>query len=337
MSYLIELGQWNQIFAVPAAVVDRHLRLASEAQVKVLLYLLRSAGSDQSDDAVAKAIGISADEVQNAVEFWIDRGVFRNRDTAPAPAEAAKQTITVANEVPATAEPKKAHTALSRAVRPDSGHVSHLIATDANFSGLVSEAQRVMGKLLAPGDTAMLAMLYDTCGLPCEVIAMLLCYVAESGSANMRTVERMGLAWSDRGVNTVDAAEREIERMANSREAWGRVSSLLGIRNAGRPTEAQLSNAERWLVEWGFNDEMIVEAYERCVNTKGTYHMSYVNAILKKWYEKRIFSLDALRAEEARPASAKQQKKPNKKGSVFSADGASFDMEAYESKSLFDD
>ena len=46
MGYHIDLGQWNSIFAVPCAVADRHLKLASEAQLKVLLYLLRHAGED---------------------------------------------------------------------------------------------------------------------------------------------------------------------------------------------------------------------------------------------------------------------------------------------------
>ena len=81
---------------------------------------------------------------------------------------------------------------------------------------------------------------------------------------------------------------------------------------------------------------MIVEAYERCVDTKGVYNIKYINAILKKWYEKRIFSLDDLnKAESASKKAAKS--KPSAKGSVFSADSASFDLSKYEKQSLFDD
>ena len=87
---------------------------------------------------------------------------------------------------------------------------------------------------------------------------------------------------------------------------------------------------------WGFNDEMITEAYERCVNTKGEYNIKYINAILKRWYEKRIFSLDELSKEEN--ASKKTAKsKTSSKGSVFTADNASFDITQYEKQSLFDD
>ena len=340
MGYQINLGQWNSIFAVPTAVADRHLKLASEAQLKVLLYLLRHAGEDCPDEMVARAVGISADEVKNAADFWTERGLLTLREGAltppdqslSAPPATVPATVSVpANEAPA--QPKKT-TVISRAVRPDSAYVAKRMGEDKNLAGLVQEAEVATGKPLASADAATLTMLYDTLGPPCEVIAMLLNYLAETGRANMRTVERIGIEWADKGVNSAESAEREIERMTASRDAWGRVSSLIGVRNAGHPTDAQLTNANRWLNEWGFNDEMIIEAYERCVNTKGAYNMSYINAILKKWYEKKIFSLDALKESEQRPNPAK---KTNKKGSVFSSDGASFDMNEYESKSLFDD
>ena len=207
---------------------------------------------------------------------------------------------------------------------------------DSNLVGLLDEAQTVLGKPLSPGDTATLVMLYSTFGLPCEVLALLINYVASGSSASIRAVEKLGIAWSDQGIDSVEAAEKEIERMTASRKAWGRVSSLLGIRNIGKPTKSQQEHAYCWTVTWGFNDEMIVEAYERCVNTKGEYNIKYINAILKRWFEKRIFSLDELEKSESAGKKAVKSK-PSPKGSVFSADNASFDLTKYENQSLFDD
>ena len=340
MSYRLDLGQWNSVFAVPSSVADKHLRLASGDQLKVLLYILRNAGEQLDDPTVAKACGIAPDEVANAVEFWTERGLLSTSGDELAPPRAVRQDSAIpAQQTEPAPQPKK-HTAVSRAVRPDSAFVSRLMREDKSLSGLMEEAQSVMRKPLSPGDTATLVMLYDTFGLPCEVIAMLLHYVADQGHPNMRMVERCGIEWSDNGIFTVEAAEGELERMAASKEAWERASALMGVRNAGNPTKAQRENAHRWLYQWGFNDEMIVEAYERCVNTKGEYNMSYINAILKRWYEKKIFSLDALRAEESAAGAKKAQrnsKKNSSKGSVFSSEGASFDLSKYESQSIFDD
>lgn len=340
MSYTINLGQWNMIFAVPSALVDRHLKLASAAQIKVLLYILRHAGEDFLAGDIAAAAGISADEVKNAVDFWVERGLLHDSGDVLAPSETVLDAVshvsdsTVQRQAEAATKP---HTVVSRARRPDPMFVSQLLQSDINLAGLLEEAQTVLKKPLSPGDTATLVMLYDTFGLPCEVIAMLIHYLSSQGGANMRAIEKLGLRWADEGVYTVSAAEEAIERMTASREAWVRVSALFGIHNVGNPTKTQLEYADRWINTWRFSDDMLLEAYERCVNTKGEYNIRYINGILQRWQERHIYSLDALREAEA--AVKKQNKKPsgNKKGSVFSVDGASFDVSQYEKQSLFDD
>ena len=335
MSYMISLGAWGSVFAVPSSVVDKHIKLASESQLKVLLYILRNAEHGNNIEDMASSLNISCEEAENALSFWIERGLITENNGVLEPSK-ADQSASVAVQAPV--EPmEKPRTAISRARRPDSMFVAELLKEDACLAGLLEEAQTVLKKPLSSGDTATLVMLYDSFGLPCEVIAMLINYLASVGSANMRSIERLGIRWTDDGIKTVADAEHEIERMTSSRKAWGRVSSLLGIRNVGNPTKSQLDHAERWLNEWGFNDEMITEAYERCVNTKGVYDIRYINGILKKWHEKGIMSLDVLREQEAASKKSPKTRSGGKKGSVFSTEGASFDISKYENTSLFDD
>lgn len=57
--------RWNpealdEVFALPAQVVDRHIRLAGSAQLKVLLWLARAGRGTFDADACAAAIGLSA-------------------------------------------------------------------------------------------------------------------------------------------------------------------------------------------------------------------------------------------------------------------------------------
>lgn len=339
MTFSINLGVWGSVFAVPACVVDKHIKLASEAQLKVLLYILRHAEDENSADTLCAALKLSREEAENALSFWVERGVLTESNGVLEPAKATEKAVSTEPVIPKPPEPvKKSHTTVSRARRPDSQFVAKLLKEDALLAGLLEEAQTVLKKPLSSGDTATLVMLYDTFGLPCEVIAMMMNYLASVGNANMRAVERLGIRWSDDGIKTAVDAEREIERLTNSREAWGRVSSLLGIRNIGKPTAAQMEHADRWLNEWGFNDEMITEAYERCVNTKGAYDIRYINAILKRWNNSGIKSLDTLHAQESATKNKTTVKKNNSsKGSVFSTDGASFDISQYENTSLFDD
>lgn len=337
MSYKIDLGNWNGIFAVPVSVVDNHIKLASEAQIKALLYILRHTDTLITDDDLAQALNISPEEAKNAVEFWIERGLIAVSGDKIVPNREESAPVKPASEQKPASEPEKRHTAPSRAHRPDQAYVSKLLKEDECLKGLLIEAETAMNKPLSPVDISTLVMLYDTFGLPCDVIAMLINYLASHGGANMRAIEKTGIRWSDEGINTHDAAVAETNRMTESREAWSSVSTLLGIRNIGNPTKSQTEHAYRWTVTWGFSDEMITEAYERCVNTKGEYNIRYINAILQKWYEKDIKSLDRLKEVES-SAKKKPSKKPaSKKGSVFSVEGASFDITKYENDSLFDD
>lgn len=337
MPYRINLGQWNNIFAVPASVVDKHIKLASEAQLKVLLFLLRHAGKALDEAEISSALNISPEEVKNALEFWNERDVLALSEDSYVPSANSDASTTHKDEKPVIAEQQqKKHTTPSRAQRPDPAFVSKLLKEDKYLASMLEEAQTILKKPLSPGDTATLVMLYDTFGLPCEVIAMLMVYLSANGSANMRAIEKIGLKWADNGVTTVSDAEREIERMTASKEAWRRASALFGIKNVGNPTSSQLEHADRWINTWGFNDEMLTEAYERCVNTKGEYSIRYIDGILRRWNEKNIKSLDALNAEES---AAKSRNKPasRSKGSMFSLEGASFDVSKYENNSLFDD
>lgn len=329
MSYQINLGQWSSVFAVPSSVVEQHLKLATESSLKVLLYLLYHSNKENTALTISKALSISEEEVKNSVDFWIDRGLLVSSDSTLTPPEAANIVSSKSETQPA--ENTKPVSTVSRAVRPDSAFVAKLLTEDMSLCGLLEEAQTALHKPLSSGDTATVVMLYTTYGLPCEVLALLIHYCASVGKGNMRAIEKLGVLWSDKGVYTVEQAEQEIEKEAAGRNAWSHISSLFGIRTVGNPTAAQLDHADRWLNVWGFSDEMLVEAYERCVNTKGEYNIRYINAILSRWYEKGIKSLDSLKESEA---VVKKPKKTTKK-SAFTFENDSYDVSKH--KSLFDD
>ena len=55
MSYSINLGSWNDIFAVPKDVVNKYIKLAKEDYIKVLLVLLANAGNELSTSELSTA------------------------------------------------------------------------------------------------------------------------------------------------------------------------------------------------------------------------------------------------------------------------------------------
>lgn len=329
MSYKINLGAWGSVFAVPSALVDSHLKLATESQLKVLLYILRNSDSDNTADVIAKAVSVHPDEVKNAVDFWIERGLVADTDnTLCVTQDSIAQDKPVADTV---AEPKNKPRSISLAQRPDPMFVARRLTQDKQLAELMDEAQIALSKPLSSGDTATLVMLHDTDGLPCDVLALLINYCVSIGKGNMRAIERMGIAWASEGIDTIQSAEQKIIRLSQSDNAWQRVSKIFGIKNIGSATKSQLAYADTWCNEWNFSDSMLLEAYERCVDQKGEYNIKYINGILSKWYSSGIFNLDDLKKADNITAKSKKGKKHEPERT------ASYDLSAFEQKSLFKD
>ena len=172
---------------------------------------------------------------------------------------------------------------------------------------LVEETQTTLGKVLSNSDIATLLMLKDTCGLPLDVIFMLIHYCASSDKGNIRTIENIGIQWANDGVYSLEAADNKIKQIQKTTANFSIVSKAFGLKNVGSPTKKQLEYGDKWVSEWKFSPEMLREAYERCVDTKGTMNLRYIDGILKRWNASNLHTLDELHKYE-KSASKPSQK-----------------------------
>lgn len=323
MDIKINFSAWDGVFAVPQSLTDVHLKLATESQLKVLLYILRHNSKALTVTGISDAVCVHHSEVENAINFWAQRGLLM-LDADSAPVVETKSVTAFVNEAPKE-EVKKKVTLTSRLQRPDISYVASRISQDKELADLLNDIEFTLGKMLSSSDKATVVMMKETLGLPCEVIIMLVNYCASSGKANMRAIEKMAAGWSDKGIFTIEEADMMIKHLELSNNAWQKVSRIFGIKNIGLPTDAQLSYADMWCNEWKFSDDMLLEAYTRCVNTKGEYNIRYINGILKKWYNDKIFNLDDLSVTDAKTKDKKKNEKIDE------------DLILFKNKSLFND
>ncbi|MEG1943322.1 MAG: primosomal replication protein N, partial [Angelakisella sp.] len=90
MDYNIDFGIWGSIFPVPTAIADKHLKLCSESQIKVLLLALRDAPNTVDIQYIGKRLGLSPTQVSDALEYWQQAGVLVGGDAPCASAAAHK-------------------------------------------------------------------------------------------------------------------------------------------------------------------------------------------------------------------------------------------------------
>ena len=326
MSIKINLGAWSSVFAVPSKIVDEGLKFSDGVKLKVLLYVLRNAGNNLTDKDISSATGVNVTDIPEALDYWVNMGILCKSDgeyapmaaeQSEAPADNSKMEIKqeskpTTEEIAKDVNENKKRFVLTKPQRPDYVFTAQRLVEDEELKILVNEAQTALGKTLANSDISMLLMLKDTCGLPLDVIIMLIQYTISINKANIRTIERIGIQWADEGVQSVEAADEKIREANLSSKNYSIVKTAFGLSNPGSPTAKQLEYCNKWITEWKFSPDMLREAYERCVDTKGSMKFNYIDGILKRWHNEGIMNLNDLKEFEAqktsKTASAKKRK-----------------------------
>ncbi len=338
MEYHINLGMWQSVFAVPSEIVDKHIKLAGGAQLKVLLWVLRHAGENFTVEDIASALNMQPADVKDSMQYWVQTGVIIvcGGEIRPVPTETVREEPQQSAEVsapdaaqeplPEVRQETKAKNIATRPKKPDRQYIGKRMASDENVTYLMNSAEEILNRLLSYNDQCILVLLHDHYGLPIEVILMLLQYASEIGKGNMAYVEKVGIEWSEKEILTLELAEKRIKYLTEGRNAAYMIQRVLG-QESHSPTEQEIELAERWMNEWKMTTDMIRAAYERCVDAKGKYIPNYTNTILSRWYHAGITTVEQAKAE-------KLEKQSKKKEDTYHA---TYDIAEYESTSVIFD
>lgn len=317
MNYRLDIGMWNQVFAVPCALVDRHLKLAGKEQLQVLLFALRHAGEGFTPDSLAQDLGMTADQAMDSLEYWCDRGLLSQSAQGLLPVPQADDITRDKPEVPAASAPAESGLAApaaeekpglpprKRLLRPDGEHLTARLAESENVRFLMQEAEATLGKTLSPAMSALLLTITDDYGLPAEVTVMLLHYAQEVGRTGTSYIDSVARDWAESGIFSLEAAEEKLQQLTKTRLAWGKVSASAGLTKRS-PSKAEEERACRWVYEWGFSQEMLEAAYEACVDHTGKFSAAYMDKVLTGWHGLGIHDRAALEKQKQAAASKKE-------------------------------
>lgn len=273
MGYLINTNAMAAPFFVPSSVVDKHLKLATANQIKVLLFTLKNISSGIEPNSIADFLKISVDEATDALEFWVQAEVL------------ISDSATEKTEVKKTGEQKKPVKPVT--VKPTREEISALAVSDNKLAFLLGEAEMKLGRAMRNAEIQNLAWLYLDQGMDISLILMLVEYAVSEKKATVSFIEATALSWLEAGVHTLAQAEEQIELRSQKKTAWGMVESAFGIEHR-MPSDRELEFAGKWIIEWHFSREMLKEAYNRCVDNKAKLDMRYINGILDRWFKEGI-------------------------------------------------
>lgn len=284
MDYLINPSAMTSVFMVPSSVADKHVKLASATQLRVLLYMLKNISSGVEEGDIASFLKIPESEVKDALYFWEQAGVLTAKEKA------------------VQAEPPKKETKAVKTagVKPSREEIAMLGASDERIVFLLREAELKFGRSLRGSEIQSLVWLYSDHGLDVSVILMLVEYAVSENRATIGFIESTALAWIEAGVDSITAAEEQIEKRNRQKISWSVVEKAFGMEHR-MPSTKELTLSETWVNDWGLSREVLRLAYDKCVDAKAKLSMPYVNKILETWHKKGLKTVAEIEADAQKP------------------------------------
>ena len=311
--YELGAGIWGSVFAVPTDIVDKYLKFAGAANLKVFLWLLRNSSrkTDISAEDIAAALQMSTIDVKDAMEFWYTMGVVKktmshSEQNASETLSSSKSSVTMptvgtsvtpqqnSKEIVVSPKTETAITASSikatGKTMPTTTEIAERKRIDNNFSDLLDEAEKMLARPITHSDSSILLLMHDYDGLPYEVIKMILFFANEQKKMKMRYIESLGREWGTEEIYTIEQAEEKIAHILASYKEWKRIAPIFGLNIGGEVSDIQAKYAECWVKQWGYNDDMLRTAYETCINSKGMLSLKYIHGILRKWHSEGVMT-----------------------------------------------
>lgn len=296
---------WNEgIFNVPSILVDKYLKIASEYQLKALLFILRNGGASSSAK-IAKALGQTSSDIDELMEFWLEEGILSNGEATPvindSKAEVKAETVTVKE--------------LLSAPRLSPKDIVNAMRDNESVAVLLNEAQTVLGRTISHAEQEMLVNMVNYYGLPAEVVLMILEFYRserEKGrSISISYINKMAKNWAEDGIDSVACAEEKLVEIERSDRLWTEVVAITGIRHR-RPTQKQRDMIKRWFDD--FDITMLTIAADIMKENIPEPKLSYMDAVIKGWKKNDIKSPSQLKAyqEEYEKQKEKNGKRSDK-------------------------
>ena len=246
--------------AVPRLAGKIALREASADDLRVLLVFLERGSEHLSRDA-----GVSEARAEAALDYWREAGILSEGEGEPNEPETEKRPLRRPDEL-----------------APATGEETAEIVRRRNLSGVIDEAQRLLGKVFNTTEIGIVAGLAEQLALEPEYILTLISWCHNRGKDSLRYAERTAFSLVSEGVETLPQLEEYITRREAAESGIGQIRRMFGLGERAL-TKSEEKRFTGWLVDSGFPIDVIGIAYDLTVEATGKASSAYADKILKKW------------------------------------------------------
>jgi len=277
----------SETVTLTGQTIDKLIRAGDGDAALLYLYILKTHGQKTSSEA-AIALDKSKGWIASAMAVLSRLGLVHlddNDDKGVSPAESK-----------ALPEEPRKYT---------EDEVKQEIINGSDFSVVVDETQRRLGKILSPDDLLRLFGIYDYLRLPPEVIMQLITHcIKESHTSgdgrtpSIRYIEKAAYTWEREGLFTLEKAEEYLKKLEARKSIRGQIKRAMQIRDR-ELAETEKRFVDGW-IEMGFGPEEIAIAYDRTITNTGERALPYMDSIIKKWHNKGLLTVSQIMEKDSR-------------------------------------
>ncbi|MCD7955440.1 MAG: DnaD domain protein [Lachnospiraceae bacterium] len=168
---------------------------------------------------------------------------------------------------------------------PLPGSLSEKAQTD--LKELFFVAEQYLGRPLSATEQNDFVYYYHTLGFSADLIEYLLEYCITKNATSRHYMRKVAQGWARSGIKTVQEAKKESGRYNKD---YYTIMKAFGIKNRA-PAPSEQETMARWLHEYGFSMDLILEACRRTIDQIHEPNFQYADKILTQWLDTGIQSM----------------------------------------------
>ena len=329
--FKIKKAGYTPVTCVPDNFIENYMPMANGDYVKIYLYLLHCLKNDKmlSVSSLADLFQCTENDIKRALKYWENKKLLSMEETASG--ELLSLSLTDGETAAAKEEPAAIPQTVSV---PEKQHYSatetKAFKEQGEIKQLLFACEQYIGKQLTRTDLETLLYFYDKLNFSADLIEYLVEYSVSKDKRSLRYMEAVALEWHKKGIKTVEEAKLDSKPFA--KECY-LVLKALGINNHD-PLPTEVDYVNRWMTEYGFTIDIILEACNRTIMQIHNPKFEYVDGILSAWKTagvRHLSDVDKITAEHKTRAAARTQLKTEK---AFTTRFHNFEQHTYDSKDL---
>ncbi len=330
--FKIQKAGYTPITCVPDDFIENYMPLANGDYVKIYLYLLHCVKSDKmlSVSSLADLFQCTENDIKRALKYWESKQLLSMEENAYGELTALSLTDGTSNAPAVKPEEPVAEAAPVPEKHSYSASETKAFKEQGEIKQLLFVCEQYIGKQLTRTDLETLLYFYDQLHFSTDLIEYLVEYSVSKNKRSLRYMETVALEWHKKGITTVEEAKLDSKPFA--KECY-QVLKALGINNHD-PLPTEVAYVNRWMKEYGFSIDLILEACNRTIMQIHKPKFEYVDGILKAWKGagvRHLSDVDKLTEEHKNRAANRTQPKNDK---PFTTRFHNFEQHTYDSKEL---